>query len=225
MTELDNIKMAAKIADEAFQHILKCIKVGVRERDIALELEYFMKKNNASSVSFDTIVASGIRSSMPHGVASDKIIEYGDVVTLDYGALYNNYCSDMTRTVFVGEPNRDLLKIYDIVKKAQLEGINRVKDGVMASDVDKAARDIIRESGYGDYFGHALGHGVGMEVHEQPGVSKRSDIMLEDGMVITIEPGIYVPNLGGVRIEDMVVVRDDVPEVLTKSSKDIFICV
>ena len=222
--ELENIKVAAKIADKAFSHILKYIKAGVREMDVALELEYFMKKNKASGVSFETIVASGVRTCMPHGVASDKIIENGDTVTLDYGALYNNYCSDMTRTVFVGEPNRDVLDIYDIVKKAQLEGIKKAQDGIIASEVDKVSRDIIQENGYGDYFGHALGHGVGMEVHEWPRLSHLSDVKLEDGMVVTIEPGIYVPGLGGVRIEDMLVIRNDVPEVLTKSSKDVFIC-
>ena len=223
--ELANIKVAVEIADKAFTHILKYIKAGVRERDVALELEYFMKKNKASGVSFETIVASGARSSMPHGVASDKIIEYGDTVTLDYGALYNNYCSDMTRTVFVGEPNREVLDIYDIVKKAQLEGIKEAKKGMFVSEVDKISRDIIIDGGYGDYFGHALGHGVGMEVHEEPRVSSRSDVRLEDGMVITIEPGIYVPGLGGVRIEDMIVIKDDQPEILTKSSKDVFICI
>lgn len=222
--EIDNIKMAAQIADKAFTHILKYIKEGVREKDVALELEYFMKKNKASGVSFETIVASGVRSCMPHGVASDKIIEYGDTVTLDYGALYNSYCSDMTRTVFVGEPNRKILDIYDVVKKAQLEGIKKSKRGIFVSDVDKISRDIIADYGYGNYFGHALGHGVGMEVHEEPRVSGKSEIKLEDGMVITIEPGVYVPGLGGVRIEDMIVIKDDNPEILTKSSKDVFIC-
>lgn len=221
--ELTCIRDAVRVADDAFSHILNYIHVGMSEKDISLEIEYFMRKNNASGVSFETIVASGVRSCMPHGVASRKIIEYGDTVTLDYGAIYNNYCSDMTRTIFVGEPNKKILQIYNVVKLAQLEAIEKAKPGVTICDVDKTARDIIANAGYGDYFGHALGHGVGLEVHELPSVSPKNTDVLETGMVITIEPGIYVPNVGGVRIEDMLAIGDTSNEILTKSSKDIFV--
>ena len=221
--EIKEIKKAVKVADDAFTHIVKYIKVGMTEKEVALELEYFMKKKGASGLSFETIVASGVRSSMPHGVASNKKIEYGDTITLDYGAIYNSYCSDMTRTIFIGEPNKDILKIYDIVKKAQLEGIKYSKKGVLARDVDNASRDIIDENGYGEFFGHALGHGVGIEVHEEPRVSRLGKTVLEDNMVITIEPGIYIPKLGGVRIEDMVVIQGNKADVLTSSSKEIIV--
>lgn len=221
--ELSCIRDAVKVADDAFSHIINNIQVGMTEKEISLELEYFMRNNNASGVSFETIVASGVRSCMPHGVASDKIIEYGDTITLDYGAIYNNYCSDMTRTIFVGEPNKQILKIYDIVKSAQLQAIENTKPGVTVGDIDKAARDIIIDSGYGNYFGHSVGHGVGLEVHELPSVSPKNDTVLESGMVITIEPGIYLPNVGGVRIEDMLTVGKTSSEILTKSSKDIIV--
>lgn len=221
--ELSCIRDAVKVADDAFSHIINNIQVGMTEKEISLELEYFMRKNNASGVSFETIVASGVRSCMPHGVASNKIIEYGDTITLDYGAIYNNYCSDMTRTIFIGEPNKQILKIYDIVKSAQLQAIEKAKPGVTVCDIDKAARDVIINSGYGNYFGHSVGHGVGLEVHELPSVSPKNDTVLETGMVITIEPGIYLPNVGGVRIEDMLTVGKTSSEILTKSSKDIIV--
>ena len=147
--EIEQIRKAVEIADCAFSHIIGYIKVGMTEEEVALELEYFMKKNKASGVSFETIVASGVRSSMPHGVASKKVIEHNDVITLDYGAIYNNYCSDMTRTIFMGQPKQEILKIYDIVKQAQQRGINEAKRGVLASDVDKASRDFIESMGYG----------------------------------------------------------------------------
>ncbi|MBP5427429.1 MAG: aminopeptidase P family protein [Clostridiales bacterium] len=221
--ELDNIRVAVEIADNAFSHILNYIKVGMTEKEISLELEYFMRKHKASGVSFETIVASGVRSSMPHGVASDKIISYGDTITLDYGAIYNNYCSDMTRTIFIGDPNEEILKIYDIVKLAQTEAIKKAQPGTNICDIDKTARDVISNYGYGNYFGHALGHGVGLDVHELPSVSTKSTEVLEAGMVITIEPGIYLPNVGGVRIEDMLAITPHSNVILPTSSKDIII--
>lgn len=219
--ELLNIQKAAQIADAAFTHILGYIKPGVKENDIALELEYFMKKNGASGNSFESIVASGIRSSMPHGVASDKEINMGDLLTMDFGCVYNGYCSDMTRTVVVGKANEEQKKIYDIVLKAQLEALAHIKPGVLGKDVDKIARDIISNAGYKDNFGHGLGHGVGLAIHEKPTLSPMGERVLEKNMVVTDEPGIYITGFGGVRIEDLVAVGEDGPIVYSKSPKEL----
>ena len=218
--EIKNIEKAAHIADKAFEHILKFIRPGLAESDIALELEFFMKKEGASKLSFDSIVASGKRSSLPHGVASDKIIEACDMITLDFGCVYNGYCSDMTRTVVLGKADNKQREIYDIVLKAQVTALEAVKPGITGAELDAVARGIIGDSGYGQYFGHGLGHGVGLEVHELPHVNVRGDVPMEPGMVITIEPGIYIPDFGGVRIEDLVVVTDSGYEVLSKSTKE-----
>lgn len=218
--ELENIKTAVKIADEAFTHILKYIKPGVTELDIAAEIEHFMKKNGASNTSFETIVASGKRSSLPHGVASKKKIELHDVVTLDFGCIYNNYCSDITRTIFVGK-NNEMQKIYNIVLEAQIQSTNKAITGEKCNIVDEIARNIIDGYGYGKNFGHGLGHGVGIEVHEDPRFSKSCFTILENNMVLTVEPGIYLNDIGGVRIEDIIVICDDKPTILTKSTKEI----
>lgn len=221
--EIELIKGAVRLADEAFSHVLKYIKPGVKEIEIASELEYYLKKSGARGTSFDTIVASGERSSLPHGVASSKVIEAGDAVTLDFGAIYEEYCSDMTRTVFVGQPKEELKKIYDIVLKAQKAGIEGAVKGLTGKEVDFTARIIIKDAGYGDSFGHSLGHGVGIEIHEEPRFSPKSTTEIKNGMVVTVEPGIYVSGLGGVRIEDMIVVNDDKAIVLTASTKDMII--
>ena len=217
------IKKAVNIADGVFTHILGYIKPGVAEIELAAEMEYYMKRQGALGPSFETIVASGKRASMPHGVASEKKLEAGDVITMDYGALYNGYCSDMTRTVFLGKPDRELERIYKIVLDAQLKGIQAVKQGLTGREVDSIARKVITDSGFGEHFGHGLGHGVGLEIHEEPMLSIRGNIELNDGMVVTVEPGIYVAGLGGVRIEDMVVVNGDTPAVLTSSTKEMII--
>ncbi len=222
-SEIVIIQKAVDIADQAFTHILKYIKVGISEIDIAAEIEHFMRKNGAEKQSFDSIVASGKRSSLPHGHASEKIIESGDGITMDFGAIYNGYCSDMTRTVFVGKPEQKILDIYATVFEAQTIAEAAVHRGKTGVEIDKIARDIIYEAGYEGMFGHGLGHGVGIEVHEEPRLSTSGNIVLENGMVVTIEPGIYVPNYGGVRIEDMAVVNDDLPKVLTSSSKELII--
>lgn len=222
-TEIALIKKAVRIADDTFFHILGYIKPGVAEVELAAEMEYYMKKQGAAGSSFETIVASGIRASMPHGVASDKKLKSGDVITFDFGALYNGYCSDMTRTVFLGKPESELERIYNIVLHAQLKGIEAVKQGSIAKDVDKIARDHIVNEGFGDYFGHGLGHGVGLEIHEEPTLSTRGSIELLNGMVVTVEPGIYIAGLGGVRIEDMVVVNGEAPDVLTASTKEMIV--
>jgi Xaa-Pro aminopeptidase len=218
--EIDTIRKAVEIADKAFEYILNVIRPGLTEKEVASELEHFMKKNGADREAFETIVASGSRSSLPHGVASDKRIMDGDVVTLDFGAVYNGYCSDMTRTVFVGEPDEEMKKVYNIVLGAQLYALERVSEGLQGKEIDSAAREYISKSGYGDFFGHGLGHGVGLEVHERPRLSQRSDTVMENGMTATVEPGIYLPGKGGVRIEDLVVINGSKPEILTTSKKE-----
>jgi Xaa-Pro aminopeptidase len=220
-SEIENIRKAAAIADEAFEHILGFIKPGMKETEVALELEYTMKKKGASKNSFDSIVASGIRSSLPHGIASEKIIENGEFLTLDFGCVYNGYCSDMTRTVFIGKATEKHRKIYDLVLRAQIAAFNGIKPGVSGKAVDKIARDIITAEGYGEYFGHGLGHGVGLAVHEDPRLSVLGENILEAGMIVTDEPGIYIPDFGGVRIEDLVLVTENGAESLSKSPKEL----
>ncbi|AUJ26294.1 M24 family metallopeptidase [Virgibacillus dokdonensis] len=219
--ELGIMKKAAKIADDAFDHIQSYIKPGVREIDISNELEFFMRKQGATSSSFDIIVASGYRSALPHGVASDKKIQSGELVTMDYGALYQGYCSDITRTVAVGEINDQLHSIYHIVLEAQLRGVTAIKPGVTGKEADAATRDYIKENGYGEFFGHSTGHGLGMEVHEAPSLSFKSEKPLEKGMVVTVEPGIYIPEVGGCRIEDDVVLTETGNERLTLAPKEL----
>ncbi|WP_226667584.1 M24 family metallopeptidase [Metabacillus litoralis] len=221
--EIKILKEATEIADAAFKHILTFVKTGIKEIDVANELEFFMRKNGAVSSSFDIIVASGYRSALPHGVASNKEIEKGDFVTLDFGAYYKGYCSDITRTFAVGEPSDELKKIYATVLEAQLRGMNGIKPGMTGKEADALTRDYIKEQGYGEYFGHSTGHGLGMEVHEGPALSFKSDTILETGMVVTVEPGIYVAGLGGVRIEDDTVITETGNESLSHSPKDLII--
>ncbi|MET0786417.1 MAG: Xaa-Pro peptidase family protein [Paenisporosarcina sp.] len=221
--EINILKSAANIADAAFEHIITFIKPGKTELEVSNELEFFMRKQGASSSSFDIIVASGLRSALPHGVATDKVIETGDFVTLDFGALYNGYVSDLTRTVSVGEPSTQLKEMYQIVLDAQLKSLAEIKPGMSGIEADAVARDYIKAKGFGDAFGHSLGHGIGLEVHEGPGLSFRSETILEEGMVITIEPGIYIPEIGGVRIEDDTVVTSLGNEKLTHSTKELLI--
>lgn len=219
--EIENIKGAIKRSDIAFSEIQSKIKEGMKESEVAAELEYIMRKNGATDKSFETIVASGYRSAMPHGVASDKKINRNEFVKMDFGCYYNGYVSDMTRTIFFGdEPTDKHKEIYYTVLEAQKLAISKVKAGMKASELDKIARDYITEKGYGENFGHGLGHGIGLEIHEAPSVSPKGDIVLEENMLITIEPGIYVEGFGGVRIEDDVVVKKDGCEVLNKSFKD-----
>ena len=219
--ELDKIRKAEEIGCKAFEHILGYIKPGVLERDIALEIEYFMKKLGASGLSFDTIAISGARTSLPHGVPTDKKVEKGDFVTMDFGCVLDGYCSDMTRTVVVGKTSEEQKKIYNIVKTAQQIGLDTIRSGVKCADCDKAARDYIADCGYGQYFRHSLGHGVGLLVHELPNLSPRSEFTLEENMVVSCEPGIYIPSFGGVRIEDLVAVTKDGCENLTRVTKEL----
>jgi Xaa-Pro aminopeptidase len=221
--EIKILKEAADIADAAFKHIIEFIHPGKTELEVSNELEFFMRKAGATSSSFDTIVASGLRSALPHGVATDKVIEKGDIVTLDYGAYYKGYVSDITRTVAVGEPDAKLKEIYNIVLEAQYRGMDGIKPGMTGKEADALTRDYISEKGYGEYFGHSTGHGIGLEVHEGPALSSRSDIVLKPGMIVTCEPGIYVPGLGGVRIEDDTMITADGNEALTHSAKELII--
>lgn len=207
--EIENLKHAEAISDIAFSKILDVIKPGITEIEVGATLEYYMKMEGAEGLSFDTIVASGIHSSMPHAGVSNKKIEYGDFVTMDFGCIYNGYCSDMTRTVVVGKADEEQKKVYDIVLKAQLAALDYIRAGRKCSDVDKVARDIISNEGYGHCFGHGLGHSVGLFIHEEPRLSYTSDSILKAGMSQTVEPGIYIKDKFGVRIEDMVIITED----------------
>ncbi|NLM97294.1 MAG: aminopeptidase P family protein [Halanaerobiaceae bacterium] len=217
--EIEKIRKAVEITDQAFEHILGFIRPGISEREIALELEFFLKKKGAERNAFDFIIASGKRSSLPHGVATEKKIEYGDLLTMDFGIFYQGYCSDLTRTVVVGEATARQREIYNIVLKAQLEVIEKVRAGMGCREADAIARDIIAEAGFRENFGHGLGHGIGLEIHEGPRVSFTSEDILEKGMVVTNEPGIYLPEWGGVRIEDDLLITDTACEVLNKAEK------
>ena len=220
--EIDKIRKACNIASKCYNHILKFVKVGMREKEVRNEMLRYMLELGASKESFDIIVASGKRGAMPHGVASDKKIKEGDFVTLDFGCVKDFYCSDITRTFVMGKPNKKMLEIYEIVKEAQQKGLDAIKPGIKASVVDKACRDFIEKMGYGEYFTHSTGHGLGILVHDSLAISPRSDIVLKEGMVFTVEPGIYIEGLGGVRIEDDVVVTSDGCEILTKASKKLY---
>jgi len=218
--EMVVLKKAVEIADKAFLHILNFLRVGQTEKEIAYEIEFFMRRIGAEKSAFETIVASGERSSLPHGVASDKPVASGELVTLDFGAVYRGYHSDITRTLVLGKPTSRQEEIYHLVLKAQETALENIRPGIKASDADALAREIIREAGLGENFGHGLGHGVGLEIHEGPRLSPRDDTVLKPGMVVTVEPGVYINGWGGVRIEDIVVITADGCEVLTKSPKN-----
>lgn len=223
VSEIKKIQEAERMADEAFSYILNIIKPGMKELEVASELEYFMRKNGASRLSFETVAASGVRSAMPHGTASEKIIQKGELLTLDFGCVLDGYCSDITRTVAIGNISAKEKEIYDIVLKAQNEALSKMRIGMKCSDIDKLSRDIIADSGYGDNFGHSLGHSVGIQIHESPNFSSKSEAIFENGHVITVEPGIYLEGLGGVRIEDVVAALDNEIINLTKSPKELII--
>lgn len=221
--EIEKIHKAQEIAEKAFDEILGFIRPGVTEREIALKLDNCMLENGAEGLSFETIALAGANTSMPHGVPGNYKVKNGDFVLMDFGAVYDGYHSDMTRTVCVGQSSEKMGKIYDIVLKAQLEALKKVKSGITGSELDGYARDIIDESGYGDFFGHSLGHGVGMEIHEFPTASSKSETILKENMVVTVEPGIYLPGEFGVRIEDFVVVTENSHQNLTNCPKKLII--
>lgn len=223
LNEIECIKTAQQIAEEAFEHILTFIKPGVTEKRIALELDFHMLSHGAEALSFETIAVTGKKTSMPHGVPDDTVVENGDFVTMDFGAVYKGYHSDMTRTIAVGSISEEQEEIYNIVLKAQETALSVLKKDLPCSDADKAARDIIANAGYGDYFGHGTGHGVGIEIHELPNLSPRSNAILEVGNIVTVEPGIYIPNKFGVRIEDMALITENGYENLTNTPKELII--
>ena len=207
--EFGFVSRACEIACKSLEEVLPLIKPGACEFDIATELEYRMKRNGATDRAFETIVASGARSALPHGAASMKKIETGDAVTIDFGCKYNNYCSDMTRTFFVGKPCDEMAKIYNVVYDAQIAALAGYKEGITGKELDDISREIIRKAGYCECFGHSLGHGVGIEVHEGATIGPRNENVIKNNTIFSIEPGIYVENLGGVRIEDLVFAKSD----------------
>lgn len=221
--EIQNIKEAQKIAENAFSHICTFIKVGVTEKDIALELDFYMLKNGADALSFETIAVSGKNSSMPHGVPTTKRVEDGDFITMDFGAVFKGYHSDMTRTVAVGNISEKQRGIYNIVLEAQTQTLKALKSGILGKEADAIARDIIGKSGYGNFFGHGTGHGVGIEIHENPRLSPATNEILIVGDVVTVEPGIYLPGEFGVRIEDMAYITENGYENLTHCPKELII--
>ncbi|SFL81441.1 M24 family metallopeptidase [Pelosinus propionicus] len=221
-SEIALIKKAVKIADDAFSRIMSFLKPGMTEQEVALELEYYMRQLGAEKPAFDTIMASGKRGALPHGRASDKIIELGDFVTMDFGAVYKGYHSDITRTVCMGKATAKQKEIYEVVLAAQLAGVQAVTAGKIGKDVDAVARNIIIDAGFGEFFGHGLGHGLGLNIHEEPRLSPANiHTVLLKNMVVTVEPGIYLPDWGGVRIEDTVLVSDEGCQILTASSKQL----
>lgn len=221
--EKQRIIKAQRIAEKAFDHILTFIRPGVTEKDIRLELEYFMLRNGADGLSFDTIAISGKNTSLPHGVPTLKKVESGDFVTMDYGACVDGYRSDMTRTVAVGSVSEKQVKIYETVLRAQLACLEVLRPGIECKAADAAARNIIAGAGYGDCFGHGTGHGVGIDIHEAPSVSPRSKDILSVGDVVTVEPGIYLPGEFGVRIEDMAFITENGYENLTECKKSLIV--
>lgn len=218
--EIQKIRASQALAEDAFSYILTRITPGRWEREVAAELEFYLKKNGASETSFETICVSGPRSALPHGKPEGKI-ENNAFLTLDFGAVLSGYCSDMTRTVCVGRANDEMKLVYSTVLSAQKAGLDAVKAGVLGKDVDRAARSVIEKAGFGDYFGHSTGHGIGLRVHEAPAFSPRSEEIIEAGSVLSVEPGIYLPGKFGVRIEDLVVVREGGFENLNRTSKEL----
>ncbi len=222
-SEIDKIITAQRITEKSYLELLNFVKVGVSERKLALELEHLMKLNGAEGTAFDIIAISGVNTSLPHGVPTDKTLQNGDFITFDIGSVYDGYHSDMTRTIALGYVTEKMREVYDIVLCAHIEASKDIKAGNTCADVDKAARNYIESKGYGEYFGHSTGHGVGLEIHEKPTVYLTSDTVLKNNMVITNEPGIYLPNEFGVRIEDMYLVTQTGYKDLAKIDKELII--
>lgn len=220
-SEIISLETAARLADQAFQHITTLVKPGISEGELSLELEFFMRRQGASGPSFDFIVASGARSALPHGVAGEKVLETGDFVTMDFGCVYDGYHSDITRTVVVGGAGQKQKDLYHLLQEVQETALEEVRPGIRCRELDEVARSLITRAGFGNNFGHGLGHGVGLEIHENPRVGAGSETVLQSGMVITVEPGIYLPGWGGVRIEDMVLVTSEGCRVMTHSPKEL----
>ncbi len=221
--ELSLLRYAIELSTKSFLDMVGRLKEGVRERDLALDMEIFLKKNGAEATGFDIIIASGPRSSLPHGRASEKRIARGELILVDFGVRIQGYHADQTRTLVCGPPTPEQEKVYRIVKEAHDLAIEAIRPGMPFSEIDRIAREHIQQQGYGDYFGHGLGHGIGLAVHEDPLVNSENRGPIQTGMVFTIEPGIYIPNWGGVRIEDMILVTQDGAEVLTSLPRELTI--
>jgi len=217
--EIAALREAVRIADLAYEHIIGYMKPGIREIDIALELDFFMRGCGAEREAFETIVASGPRSAMPHGKPTDRVVSEGELIVLDFGARWRGYHSDITRTVVLGQPDPRQEELYAVVLEAQAKAMEVVRPGVLGRQVDGAARAYLTTKGFSDYSEHGFGHGLGLTIHDGKIINQHSDVALEAGMVITVEPGIYIPEWGGVRIEDDVLVTESGYEVLTKSPK------
>lgn len=222
-TEIEATRRAAEISDKAFSHLLEYIKPGMSELQVALELEFFIRANGAKDISFAPIIGSGPNGALPHAEPSNRLIQRGDLVILDFGSLVDGYCSDMTRTVGIGEVAEELISIYNICLEAQLAALQALKPGMRCADVDAVARSTIEKYGYGERFGHSLGHGTGIQIHEAPALSPLSADVLEIGNLITVEPGIYLSGIAGVRIEDLCLVTADGYINLCSSPKEIII--
>ena len=221
--EIELMRKAQAITDQTFSELCKIIQAGMTEKELEAELLYRLYKHGAEGPSFDPIVVSGPNTSMPHGVPGDRKLEFGDFITMDFGCIYGGYCSDMTRTVALGFVSEEMDKVYKTVLKAQLAGIAATKAGVAGRDIDGAARKVIADAGYGDYFGHGYGHSLGILIHEAPNANTRNDQPMPAGAVVSAEPGIYLPGKFGVRIEDVTVITETGCEVLTKSPKNLII--
>lgn len=221
--EIGYLKKAAQIADEAFIEILTFIDEGMTEREIAARLEYIMALKGSEAPSFETICIAGVNTCMPHGKPSDYKIKKGDFITMDFGATFNGYHSDMTRTVALGNIDEEMALVYEVVHIAQSETQKEIKSGKTSKEIDKLARDIIEVNGFKDYFVHSTGHGVGLKIHEYPNLSQNSDAILEEGDVVTVEPGIYIPEKFGVRIENTVIVTENGAESLQNTPKELII--
>jgi Xaa-Pro aminopeptidase len=221
--ELDRMRKAQEITDAAFAEILPRIREGITEKELAAELVYCLLKNGGEGLSFEPIVVFGPNTSLPHGVPGDRKLQKGDFITMDFGVIYQGYCSDMTRTVALGYATEEMETVYNTVLQAQLAGIAASRAGVTGKQIDGAARKVITDAGYGTYFGHGYGHSLGLEVHELPSCSPASDAVMEVNMVSSAEPGIYLPGKFGVRIEDVVVFTADGCEILTRSPKNLII--
>lgn len=218
--EIALIRRACRIADDGFAHIISFIQPGMTEMEVAAELEHFMRRAGSERPAFQTIIASGVRGSLPHGTASDKVIVRGELVTMDFGAVCGGYCSDITRTISVGHADARQRELYDAVLTAQKRALAALRPGVTGVEVDRIARDSLAEQDLNQYFGHGLGHSLGLEIHEEPRLSKAGTTVLQENMLITDEPGVYIPAWGGIRIEDTVLITADGAEPLTDAPKE-----
>lgn len=219
--EIRKIREAEAIGDRAFARLVKKLKTGMTEKNVAALLEFYMKEEGADGFSFDTIAASGLHSAMPHAVPTEKVLEKGDFLTMDFGCIHEGYCSDMTRTVVMGKASDEQKKVYETVLLAQKAALDGIRPGMTGKEIDAMARDIITKAGYGSQFGHSLGHSVGLCIHEKPCFSPNDETVILPGMVLSVEPGIYIENFGGVRIEDLVVITENGCDNLSSSPKEL----